>query len=90
MVLDMVLFVKGTGMSQFEKLIQRIRNNPKSVRFAEIEKILLALGYELRQPKGGSSHWIFFKAGSQPICIPKHSTYVKECYVKAVMDVLEG
>lgn len=56
----MVLLAKGTFMSQFEKLIQRIRNNPQSVRFAEIEKILRALGYELRQPKGGASHWIFF------------------------------
>ena len=41
MVLDVVLLVKGTVMSRFEKLIQRIRNNPQSVRFAEIEKILL-------------------------------------------------
>ena len=63
---------------------------PKVLDLPKLKKILLALGYELRQPKGGSSHWIFFKAGRQPICIPKHSTYVKECYVKAVMDVLEG
>lgn len=66
----MVLFVKGTVMSQFEKLIQRIRNNPKSVRFAEIEKILLALGYELRQPKGGQVTGYFLKQEDNRFVFP--------------------
>ena len=33
-------------MSKLEKLLQRIKNNPKTVRFEELDKILLNAGYE--------------------------------------------
>ena len=42
-------------MSQLEKLLLRIKNNPKTVRFDELDKILKRLDFEVRQPKGGSS-----------------------------------
>lgn len=48
-------------MSQLEKLLLRIKNNPKTVRFDELDKILKRLDFEVRQPKGGSSHYIYTK-----------------------------
>ena len=39
-------------MSRWEKLLERIRNNPKTVTFEEVDKILCRLGYERRQPSG--------------------------------------
>ena len=76
-------------MSQFEKLLQRIRNNPKTVRFEELEKILIRYGYVGKVPKGGFSHWTYRKKGKPPLTIPKKEPYVKETYVKLVIQALE-
>lgn len=76
-------------MSQIEKLLQRIMNNPKTVKFEELEKILLKNGYSCSQPKGGSSHYTYRKKGRYPLTIPKKNPYVKECYVRLVIEMLE-
>lgn len=75
-------------MSQLEKLWQRIRNNPKTVRFSELEKILQGEDYSCRQPRKGSSHYIFSKPGQDPLTIPKNGSYVKEKYVRMVIKAL--
>lgn len=76
-------------MSQFEKLLLRIRNNPKSVRFEELRKILAKYGYECTQPSGGSSHYTFRKNGLI-LTVPKHGAYVKEIYVRQVLAALDA
>ena len=70
-------------MSKFEKLLERIKNNPKTVRFEEIEKVLLGAGYVCLNAKG--SHYTFRKQDKQPITIPRHLPYVGEIYVKKVI-----
>ena len=75
-------------MSQLEKLLERIRNNPKTVAFEELDKILRRNGFERRQPGGGSSHYIYRKKGKLPLTIPRKSPYVKEEYVKLVIEAL--
>ena len=75
-------------MSKWKKLLERIRRNPKSVWFDEETKILESMGYERRQPKRGSSHWTFRKHGYMPITIPRQEPYVKEIYIKIVIDML--
>ena len=76
-------------MRQWEKLLERIRNNPKTVTFEEVAKILCKLGYEQRQPGGGSSHYTFRKPGKPPLTIPRKSPYVKEEYVKLVIAAID-
>ena len=75
-------------MSKLEKLLQRIKNNPKSVRFEELNKILLNAGYERFQPRGGSSHYNYRKIGKESITIPRQIPYVNECYVRDVLEAL--
>ena len=77
------------SLSQFEKLLLRIRNNPKSVRFEEIRKVLTKYGYECTQPNGGSSHYRFRKNGLI-LTVPKHGAYVKEIYVRQVIAALDA
>ena len=38
-------------MSKLEKLLEKIKNNPKSVRFAELDRILTIAGFVRRQPR---------------------------------------
>jgi len=76
-------------LSKWEKLIARIRNNPKAVSFEEVAKVLESIGYEKRQPRSGSSYWTFRKKGVLPLTIPKKEPYVKEAYVRQVILALD-
>ena len=42
------------------KILDRIRTIPKAVRFEELQKVLADAGFSKRQPKGGSSHYIYY------------------------------
>lgn len=48
-------------MSKWDKLIKRITSLSKDLRFDELRKVLESCGYEMRNPKGGSSHYTFRK-----------------------------
>ena len=76
-------------MSQFDKLLQRIRALDKTMRFEELRKVLERYGYEMSAPAGGSSHMTFRKAGKRPITIPKHDP-IKRAYVEKVRNAIES
>ena len=46
-------------MSQWEKLIEKIRNRPAELQFREVAGILRRMGYSMHQPGSGSSHYTF-------------------------------
>jgi hypothetical protein len=74
-------------MTKKEKALARIRQNPKHVRFEEIETILLRLGFEKRQD--GTSHAIFL-LGKTIINVPKRKPFVKPIYVGLVLKALDA
>ncbi len=74
-------------MSQFEKLLQRIRSLDKNMRYREIKKILEAYGYVGKETGGGSSHITFRKQGKPSITVPRHGS-IKTVYVEMVRDVI--
>ena len=76
-------------MSQFEKLLQRIHDLSKELRFDEVRKVLEACGYTMTAPRSGSSHYTFRKPGCNPITIPKHEP-IKKVYVLLVKEAIES
>ncbi len=76
-------------MSRLKKLVAKILQNPKHVSFEDLDKILREFGYERRQPGKGSSHYVYRKKDCKPITVPKKKPFVKEYYVKKVIDLLE-
>ena len=44
-------------MAWFEKLIRKMRQSRRNIRFADGRRILLAMGYEEAQAGGGTSHY---------------------------------
>ena len=76
-------------MSKWDKLIKRITSLSKDLRFDELRKALESCGYEMRNPKGGSSHYTFRKAGCMPLTIPKHEP-IKKVYVEMVKAIVES
>lgn len=76
-------------MSKLQKLLNRIRNNPKTVRFEELDKILMHYGFSKRQSRKGSSHFVY-KKGKILVTIPYKQPYIKVVYVEQVIKALEG
>ena len=75
-------------MSQFDKLLQRIKSLDKNMRFEEVAKILNYYGYNMQGPSGGSSHKTFRKDGRPPITIPQHDP-IKRAYIEEVKKLIE-
>ena len=76
-------------MSQWDKLIKRILNLSKDLRFDELRKVLESQGYAMNAPRSGSSHYMFRKIGCVPITIPKHEP-IKRVYVEMVRQIVES
>lgn len=76
-------------MSKWDKLIVRICNLSKDLRFDELKKVLEGYGYVMNTPRSGSSHYTFRKQGCQPITIPKHEP-IKKTYVEMVRQIVES
>ena len=76
-------------MSQFDKLLQRIRSLDKNLRFEELRKVLEHYGYTMSGPASGSSHKSFRKPGKPAITIPQHSP-IKRAYVEDVKAIVES
>ena len=80
---------EGVNMSQLDKLIQRIQELDKNMRFEELRKILEYYGYRMEQPRRGGSHYTFRKEGSPSITIPKAS-FIRMPYILMVREVVEA
>lgn len=76
------------NLSRWDKLLARVKELSKDLRFDELRKILEWYGYEMHAPRGGSSHYTFRKPGCSPITIPKHEP-IKKVYVELVREVVE-
>ncbi len=67
----------------------RILTLSNDLRFSELCKVLEEYGYEMKQPRSGSSHYTFRKPGCMPITIPKHEP-TKKSYVEMVKEIVES
>ena len=76
-------------MSKWDKFLKRIYSLSKDFRFEELRKVLESYGYQMKAPKGGSSHYTFRKAACQPITIPRHEP-IKKVYVEMVKQIVES
>ena len=76
-------------MSKWDKLIRKICSLSNDIILEDLQKVLEHYGYVMKQPKKGSSHYVFRKKGHCPITIPKHKP-IKQVYVKKVRDIIEN
>ena len=74
-------------MGQWDKLIEQIPQLDKNLRFEDLSKALIRIGYVQRQPRRGSSHVTFRKFDKYPITIPKGNP-VNIAYVELVRDAI--
>ncbi|MCL2697144.1 MAG: toxin HicA [Oscillospiraceae bacterium] len=82
-------------MSKWDKLIEEILKLNRNLRFDDLTKALIKIGYTQNQPKGGGSHYTFRKESCAPVTLPKSkSTQIDIVYIRqvreAIMDYLTG
>ena len=76
-------------MSKKEKLLQKIENNPKDVRFEDLCKLLEWNEWIVTSQT--SSHYTYSKKGYGRVTIVKHGKkQVKSVYVKEVLKRIGG
>ena len=75
-------------MTQFDKLLYKVKQLDNNMRFHEIKRILESYGYKMKSPSGGSSHMTFRKPGVPPITIPTHSP-IKKVYIEMIKEMIE-
>ena len=76
-------------MSSWDKLLRHILSISGDLRFDELKRVLEEYGYEMRSPRGGSSHYTFREDGCMPITISKHNP-IKKSYVEMVKEIVEN
>jgi len=75
-------------MSQIEKLMRRFNTKPTSIKYHDLEKILLYLEFEKIQAKGSHVKFKHTKLDSD-IVIPVHNNDCKAFYKKQVKKQLQ-
>ena len=75
-------------MSTWEKEVEKILSKSANLRFNDLSKALIKLGYTPSQTRKGSSHFVFRKKGCNPIVLPKQSP-MNSAYIKLVSNVVK-
>ena len=78
-------------MTKKEKLFKRLLELPKDLRFEELDKILVSVGYVLERTRG--SHAIYTKSGANTLTIPRKSpvkSYLIQQVLEEIGDTLEN
>lgn len=75
-------------MAKAEKLLAKIRNNPKVVSFDDLDKVLRDCGFSCRQSSKGTSHF-YYTYGSHTLSVPYKRPHVKEVYVKQALAFID-
>ncbi len=73
-------------MGRREKLLAKIRNNPKGVRFEDLTKLLEWYGFELKRVKG--SHHAYTR-GCHNLIVPKRKPHLHSYVVKDALKILD-
>lgn len=72
-------------MGQKNKALEKFRQNPKNVRFDEIDHLLITLGFQKRH-KGSHATYVL---KTYRITIPFRKPYVLPIYVKNLLVLLD-
>lgn len=76
-------------MTKRDKRVKKLFQNPKTVPFQELDRVLEDFGFKKRQPGSGSSHYVYTRGNIQ-MSVPFRRPFVKEVYVKRVLELLGG
>ena len=73
-------------MSKFDKILEKMRQNPRDWRIEDLKVIADRCNIEYRQP--GSSHVTFRFPNKQKLTVPAHKP-IKPIYIKQFISLLD-
>tara|TARA_Y100000766_G_C18543872_1_gene429573 strand:+ start:373 stop:615 length:243 start_codon:yes stop_codon:yes gene_type:complete len=73
-------------MSKIDKILEKMRTNPKDWRIEDLKTIAKRYGLEFRQP--GTSHVTFRCPNQQKLTVPAHRP-IKPIYVKKFLELID-
>ncbi|ADG07547.1 type II toxin-antitoxin system HicA family toxin [Kyrpidia tusciae] len=76
-------------LTQLGKLYKRIVQNPKDVRFEDLDRLLRQYGFQRRQPSSGSSHVTYCHDRLPDILTIPYAKPVKAVYVKRALELID-
>jgi predicted RNA binding protein YcfA (HicA-like mRNA interferase family) len=76
-------------MSQIEKLLQKFSKASHTVRYADIEKILIHVGFENIHTRGSHVKWKHKDAASD-IIVPVHNNECKRFYKQQIQKQIHS
>ncbi|QGP92569.1 hypothetical protein MGLY_19550 [Neomoorella glycerini] len=74
-------------MTKREKILEKIKQNPRNVSFNDLDRILRQHGFKCRQLGSGSSHYTYLKDDIR-ITLPKQNP-MRPVYVKITLKAIE-
>lgn len=75
-------------MTKKEKLIEKFKNNPESVRYSELRSILIEIGFEEITAKGSHTKWKH-SALTRDLVFPIHNNDCKGFYKKQALEIIQ-
>ena len=73
-------------MTKADKLLERMRNNPRDWSIEDLKTLATRHGIEWRQP--GTSHVTFSRHGITPLTVPAHKP-IKPIYVSRFVAMID-
>ena len=74
-------------MTKAEKILARMRNNPRDWAIDDLKALAARYGIDWRQP--GTSHVTFSKPGTVPLTVPTHKP-IKPIYVTRFIALIDS
>ena len=74
-------------MTKRDKRVERMRQNPRSVRPDELDTVFRDAGFTARQR--GTSHKVYTD-GIRSLSVPQHGPFLKPEYVERALDLLNA
>ena len=74
-------------MDAREKRRQKLEQNPKHVRFEELDLVLRDYGFRSHSPSGGGSHRFYIR-GMHLLGVPRRRPHLKEYVVRRALAIL--
>ena len=76
-------------MTKIEKRFQRILNNPKDIKWSELQAVLNKFGL-ICEPPGSGSHWsVYDEKSDANMTVPVHNNRIKAIYVKKLIALIK-
>lgn len=74
-------------MVAYEKLLTRMRNNPRDWRIDDLKSVANRLGIDWRN-EGGSHHVLSYPGIEEDVCVPAHRL-IKPVYVRQFVALVD-